>query len=60
MVVDLLFNVLPIVGGDSVFVFVCYALLCVLSSFVIISKRKRALVYLLLLPYGCIVTVNVI
>ena len=35
-----------------------YALLCVLSSFTIILKRKRELVALLLLSYGCLVTVN--
>ena len=38
----------------------CYALLCVHSSFAIILKRKRELVALLLLPYRCIVTVNVL
>ena len=48
---DLLFNVLSIVGGSSVFVFLCYALLCVHSSFAIILKRKRELVALLLLSY---------
>ena len=36
----------------------CYALLCVHSSFAIILKRKRELVALLLLSYGCLVTVN--
>ena len=41
---DLLFIVLPIVCGSSLFVFVCYALLCVHSSFAIILKRKRELV----------------
>ena len=37
----------------------CYALLilCVLSSFAIILKRKRELIALLLLSYGCLVTV---
>ena len=38
----------------------CCALLCVLSSFAIILKRKRELVALLLLYYGCVVTVNVL
>ena len=33
---------------------VCYALLCVNSSFAIILKRKRKLVALLLLSYRCI------
>ena len=38
----------------------CYGLLCVLSSFAIILKRKRELVALLLLSYRCLVTVNVL
>ena len=38
----------------------CYALLCVLSGFAIILKRKRELVALLLLSYRCIVTINVL
>ena len=38
----------------------CCALLCVFSTFVIILKRKRELVALLLLSYGCLVTVNVL
>ena len=38
----------------------CYALLCVLSSFAIILDRKRELVALCLLSYGCLVTVNVL
>ena len=42
------------------FVFVCYALLCVHSSFVIILKRKRKLVALVLLSYRCIVAINVL
>ena len=42
-VVDLLFNE----RGGSVFVYVYYALLCVLSSFAIILTRKRELVTLL-------------
>ena len=37
----------------------CYALLCVHSSFAITLKRKRKLIALLLLPYRCSVTVNV-
>ena len=36
-----------------------YALLCVLSSFAIILKRKNELAVLLLLSCGCLVTVNV-
>ena len=37
-----------------------YALLCVLSSFVIIMTRKRELVALLLVSFRSIVTVNVL
>ena len=36
-----------------------YVLLCVHSIFAIILKRKRTLVALILLPYRCLVTVNV-
>ena len=57
---DLLFNVLPIVYGSSVFVFVLLCIECVHSSFAIILKRKRKLVALLLLSYRCIVTINVL
>ena len=42
------------------FVFIFYVLLCVLSSFAIILKRKRMLVALLLFSYSCIVTINVL
>ena len=35
-------------------------LLCVLSSFEFILKRKRELIALILLSYGCLVTVNVL
>ena len=38
----------------------CYALLCVHSNFAIILKRKKKLVALLLLSWGCIVTKNVL
>ena len=38
----------------------CYAFLCVNSSFAIVLKRKRKLVALLLLPYRYIVTINVL
>ena len=37
-----------------------FALLCVLSSFAIILKRKRKLVALLFLSYICVVTLNVL
>ena len=37
-----------------------YALLYVLSSIVILLTRKRELVALLLLSFGCLVTVNVL
>ena len=56
VVVDLLFNVLPVL---CLFLF-CYALLCVLSSFAIILKKKRKLVTLLILSYRCIVSINVL
>ena len=39
------------------FVFVWYALLCVLTSFAIFLKRKKELVALILLSYECLVTV---
>ena len=42
----------------SVFVFVCYALHCVHSSFAIILERKKKLVALLLLSCGGAVTIN--
>ena len=38
----------------------CCALLYVLSSCAIILKRKRELVALLLLSFGCLVTVNIL
>ena len=41
-------------------ILLCYALLCVHSSFAIILKRKRKLVALLLLSYICIGTINVL
>ena len=46
--------------GALCFSLLCYALLCVHSSFAIILKRKRKLVALLLLSHRCIVTVNVL
>ena len=55
---NLLFYLLPIVCGGSVFVIFWYALLCVFSCFAIILTRKRELVALLLLTLGCLVTVN--
>ena len=45
-------------GVLCVFVLLCIA--CVHFSFAIILKRTRKLVALLLLSYGCIVTVNVL
>ena len=42
------------------FVFVWYTLLYIHSSFAIILTRKRELVALLLLSFGCLVTVNVL
>ena len=60
VVVDQLFNVLPIVCGRLCLYLFCYALLCVHSSIAIILKRKRKLAALLLLSYRCIVTINVL
>ena len=59
VVVNLLFDVLPIVCGVLFLSLFWYVLFCVLSSFAIILKRKRKLVDLLLLSYRCLVTVNV-
>ena len=50
----------PLVVGVLCLSFYCCALLCVLSNFAIILKKKRELVALLLLSYGCLVTVNVL
>ena len=50
---------LPLFVGILYLSLFWYALLCVLSSFAIILKRKRELVALLLLSHGCLVTVNV-
>ena len=58
VVVDILFNVLPIVCGNSVFDFVLLCITLCPSSFAIILKKKRKLVALLLLSYRCIDTVN--
>ena len=56
---DLLFYVPTLFVGVLCLSLVWYALLSVLSSFAIILKRKRELVALLLLSFGCLVTVNV-
>ena len=48
----------PLVVGVLCLSLFCCALRCVSSSFAIIFKRKRELVALLLLFYGCIVTVS--
>ena len=55
VVVNQLFNVLPIVFGSSVFVFVFLCITFFYSSFAIILTRKKEL--MLLLPFGCLVTV---
>ena len=47
-------------GGGQCWPLFWYALLYVLSSFAIILTRKRQLVALLLLSFGCLVTVNVL
>ena len=38
----------------------CYASLCIFSNFAIVLMKKRELVALLFLSYGCLVTVNVL
>ena len=50
----------PLFVGVLCLTFFCYALFSVHSSFAIILKKKEELVYLLLLSYICIVTVNVL
>ena len=50
----------PLVVGVLCLSLFCCALLCVLSSFANIMKRKRELVALLLLSYRCLITVNVL
>ena len=59
-VVDLLFMYFPLFVGALCMSLFCYAYFCVLSSLAIILKRKRELVALLLLSYGCLVTLNVL
>ena len=54
------FFVPPLFAGVLRWSLIWYALLCVLSSFVIILTRKRELDALLLLFFGCLVTVNVL
>ena len=49
----------PLVVGVLCLSLFCCPLLCDLSSFAIILKMKKELVALLLLSYGCLVTVNV-
>ena len=53
------FMYLPLFVGVLCWSLVWYALLYVLSSFASILTRKRELVALLLLSFGCVVTVNV-
>ena len=50
----------PLYMGGFVFVFVLVCITLCPVSFAIITKRKRELVVLLLLSYGCLVTVNVL
>ena len=50
----------PLVVGVLCLSLFCCALLCVRFSFAISLKRKRDMVALLLLSYGCLVTVNVL
>ena len=51
---------LRIACGGPVFVLFCHALLSVLSSFATVLGRRRELVALLLLYYGCLGAVNVL
>ena len=51
---------LPLFVGVLCWSLFWYALFCVLSSFAIILTRKRELVALLLLSFGCLLTVNVL
>ena len=50
----------PLVVGVRCLCLFCCAFFCVLSSFAIVLKRKRELVALLLLSYGCLGTVSVL
>ena len=54
------FMYLPLFVGVLCWSLFWYALLYVLSSFAIILKRKRELIEMLLLSFGCPVTVNVL
>ena len=54
------FTTLPLFVEGFVLSLVWYALLYVLSSFAIMLTRKRELVALLLLSFGCLVSVNVL
>ena len=56
----MLFDVLPIGCGVLCLSLFCCALHCGLSNFAIILKRKRELDALLLLNYGCHITVIVL
>ena len=56
VIVDL-YIYIPLFVGVLCLTLFCYALHCVLLSLPIILKRKRELVALLLLSYGCLVTV---
>ena len=49
----------PLFVGVLCLALFCYALLCILSRFAIILKRKRKLVAMLSLSYRCIITINV-
>ena len=54
------FMYLPLFVGVLCWSLFCYALLCVLSSFAIILKKKRELIALRLLSCGCLATVYVL
>ena len=50
----------PLIVGDLYCSLFCYALLYVLYGFAIILTKERELIALLLLCFGCLVTVNVL
>ena len=60
IIVDLLFYVPHIACRGSVLVFALVCITLCPSSFEIILTRKRELVALLSLSFGCLVTVNVL
>ena len=60
VVVDLLLYVHQLFVGVLFWSTFWYALLYILSSFAILLSKKKGLVVLFLLSFGCLVTVNVL